>query len=323
MADPVEKKTDDDALDVSDMSGISNAGPPIDPPDPKPVVPAANGSSATAQPQSKPGPKDTKSTQTPDAPDDAQQQVGAPNEVVDTLSKMLSLKGLDPHMAEMLRAARLRPAKDNQGVLIDLPHNGHCLHCSKLKDGTEFIGMPHKKMLVDEHDAHIMIGLAKARGWKAVNVSGTEKERENIWLEAMRQGLAVANWRPDPNSAVAQKWAQELSEQPVPNVTEAKPVDHHLNTMKLFKLASEHATDNDVKAGLESTLKKFQEGTFTGTEAMFRAAGEALGDKANRENYNKMVDALNKVEPKLALTKLEAAAPQAQPAAKVDAPATP
>ena len=315
MADPVEN-------DELPGAGISNAGPPLDPAD-EPTPPAAenpaaaNSNAATGNNNAarQTGPKDSRAV--PPAPSqETDDTPPPPNPTVDMLKQVLTLKNLDPHMEEMLRSARLRPTKDGAALLIDLPTNGHCLHCGKMKDGTEFIGMPHKKMIADEHDACVMVGLAKGRGWKSVNVTGTDKEKELIWLEAMRAGLTVANFRPDPMSDVARKWAEEFAAQPKPSVTEAKPEDFHLKTMQLLQDAVNAATDKDVKAGAEGLLKKFQEGTaIHGTAEIHKGLVEALSDKDERKSYNAAVDFLNKVEPKLALSALGPA-----PAAPVAAP---
>jgi hypothetical protein len=329
MADPVTK----DPVDKDEPqrgATISNAGPPIPDETPEtPVVPAsaeaANTNSATAE-APKPNPKDTRvipKAPSQDTGGDAQpagndQPAAEPSENVKAIKSVLSLKYLDPHMEEMLRDARPRLGKDGQSVLIDLPTNGHCLHCGKSREGVEFIGLPNKKMMVDEHDAHIMVGLAKGRGWRSINVDGNDHEKELVWLEAMRQGVNVANFRPDPNSAVYKTWMTEYADQPQATVTEAKPVDYHIKTMQLLQIAADHAGEPDVKKAFEGVLKKYQDGAALGTKETFKTAGAALGNKATRDTFNAMIEALNKVDPKLGLTKLDPPAAQPQPAAKAD-----
>ncbi|MEZ0225510.1 MAG: hypothetical protein ACAH83_13225 [Alphaproteobacteria bacterium] len=239
------------------------------------------------------------------------------NEVAASLKAALGLKALDPHLEEMLRTAQLRLTKDQTGLLIDLPDNKHSLHCGKTKDGVEFIGMHTKKMIVDEHDAKIMIGLAKARGWVNVNVTGTPAEQDLLWLEAMRHGLKVANHVPDPNSDVAKAWAAE----PKPSVTPATEENFHVKTMQLLQEKATAATDKDVKAGLEGALNKFKEGIATGTADTFNQLTEALSDKNEaKAGYNLAVDLLNKAEPKLALAKLEAPVVATTAATNIPAP---
>lgn len=312
MADPVVTNTEE-----LPAGGISNAGPAIEPEDAPP--PARN----TAKNTRAPDPKNTKVI-TPDAAQDntPDQPQGPTNETVDALKRTLGIKGLDPHMEEMLRTARLRLSKDGQALLVDLPTNGHCLHCGKMKDGSEFIGMPHKKMIVDEHDAQVMVALAKGRGWKAVNVSGNNDERERLWLEAQRQGLHVTNFKPDDNSAIAKKWAIEAAERakaelesPQPSLTESKEEDFHLKTMKLLQDKATAATDKDVKTGLETVLKKFQDGAVLGTADIYKNISEALGDKTDKDGVKKAIDFLNKADPKLGLAFVETPAPVTQPAA--------
>ncbi|TAL28074.1 MAG: hypothetical protein EPN97_15385 [Alphaproteobacteria bacterium] len=300
----------DDAAPPNDdtLGGIQNAGPPIDD-----KTPAAT---KKAEPK-----KEGDSRQPPPADAEGDQEL-PPNQVAESLRVALGLKALDPHLSEMLRTAQLRLTKDQTGLLIDMPQNEHSLHCGKMKDGTEFIGMLNKKMIVDEHDAKVMIGLAKARGWKNINVQGTDAERDRLWLEAQRQGLNVTNYVPDPNSEVAKAWLAE----PKQSVTEAKEEDFHVKTMQLLQGKATAATDKDVKAGLEDTLKKFQEGVFTGTADTFKQLSEMLSDKNEaRAGYNLAAEFLNKAEPKLALAKLDApvaTATAATPAAETKAPET-
>lgn len=321
MADAVEKDSEELA------GGIVNAGPPI-PPEDTPEAP----SSTASDTQSAPDPKNTRVI--PPNAKPANQDNGVnnsqfvpgddgapPNQTYDALRQMLTLKGSDPHLEEMLRTARLRPTNDGQGLLIDLPKNAHCIHCGKLKDGSEFIGMPHKKMVVDAHDATIMVGLAKARGWKAVNVTGSEKERDLLWIEAMRQGMPVANHRPDPNSAIVKQWLEEDAKNPKPSLTEAKEEDFHVKTMKMLQEKAAAADDKDVKTGLETILKKFQDGAILGTADLYKSLSEALGDKTDKDGVKKAVDLLNKADPKLGLALAETPAPVAQPAATTTTPA--
>lgn len=299
---------DDAALPNDEMpGGIQNAGPPIE--EKTPAAPKK------AEPK-----KEGDSRQPPATDAQEGDQELPPNQVAESLRAALGLKALDPHLSEMLRTAQLRLTKDQTGLLIDMPENEHSLHCGKLKDGTEFIGMLNKKMVVDEHDAKVMIGLAKARGWKNINVQGTAEERDRLWLEAQRQGLNVTNYVPDPNSEVAKAWLAE----PKQSVTEAKEEDFHVKTMQLLQGKATAATDKDVKAGLETALNKFREGVFTGTEDTFKQLSEMLSDKNEaRAGYNLAAEFLNKAEPKLALAKLDApvATAAATPAAETKAPA--
>jgi hypothetical protein len=312
MADDVALKSDDNAL----AGGISDASAPTD----KPAAdPTATKSPSAAR-------KEAPSQQQPAEPGPAAE----PNETAEAVKQLLKLKSLDPHFEEMLRVAQLRLTKDQAGLLIDMPQNGHTIHCGKAKEGGgEFIGLSHKSMIVDEHDAHLMIGLAKARGWSSINVNGNKQEQELLWLEAMRQGLKVANFQPDPNSEAAMTWANEWAALPKPVVSEAKEEDFHVKTMQLLQEKAAAAQDKDVKAGLETVLKKFQDGTdIHGTADIHKQLASLLSDKDERAGYNLAVEALNKAEPKLGLTAL--AAPVAAPAAAAadpkpaqPAPATP
>jgi hypothetical protein len=327
MADDVVKGNDE-------LPGsISDASPREATPEP---APAAMGPTPEAK-KPNPGPQQPQPDLTlEDPPKPGPNDEGyegsqfLPNHTAMALKKALNIKTLDPHLEEMLRIASLRLTEDKTGLLIDMPQNGHTIHCGRLPDGTEIIGLPDKKMVVDDRDAKVMIGLALGRGWKASNVHGSPEEQERLWIEATRAGLAVANFQPDMNSENVKAF---LASQPKPSVTRAdaepeaqaqpEPAeDFHVKSMKYLQAAAGVAKDKDVKAGVEGILKKFQDGTtITGNEEIHQGIRKALANTEERAAYNNLVDFLNTKEPKLALTKLDAAPAAQQPAASTQPPA--
>ncbi len=65
--------------------------------------------------------------------------------------------------------------------------------------GQEFIGLTTrqaKKTQLDEKAADDIALTAFARGWKNVTVSGTDAEKDMLWLAAQKYGLAVTNHIP-------------------------------------------------------------------------------------------------------------------------------
>lgn len=309
MADDVAQQPQEET-----MSGISDASP-------KPSVDASadvSTTGTTADSKERKQAPTNKNDGNNNPPGDQPPGTEASQFMPDTgarLKNLLGLKNHDPHLEEMLRTAQLRKTKDGMGLLIDMEQNGHSIHCGKTKEGTEFIGLPMKKMVVDEHDAKVMVSLARARGWAAINVEGNQKEKELLWVEAQRQGVSVANFQPDPNSDIVQKWLKEQAEQPKESITEAKPEDFHLKTMQLLQEKAGQVTDKDVKAGLEGVLAKFKEGALHGNEEIYKGLAAALSDKDERAGFNQSVGLLNKLEEKPAFATLDAPATGGAPAA--------
>ncbi len=88
--------------------------------------------------------------------------------------------------------------------------NGHKLDWDEAKQGREeFIGRRVDAASFDSTDARATVAAALARGWKAMNVIGDKNQQEAMWLEAQRQGIQVANFRPDEGSDVKKLWDVE------------------------------------------------------------------------------------------------------------------
>lgn len=226
-----------------------------------------------------------------------------PQDPVKVVKDYLKLPTIDPHLQEMLRAAHMRQTEDGKGLMIDLDENGHSIQLNKLKNGTEFIGVPDKKTIVDAHDAQVMVGLAKSRGWKAINVAGSQQEKERMWLEAQRQGLSVANFQPKPGSEVYKQWQEE---KPNAGISQAPEHDFHKETMHLLNDKMKTAEDPAVRDGLKKMLNVYTEGKLIGDENTFKALSDALSDKNSpKDGFNKAVDILTKKDPQLGIGRIE------------------
>lgn len=77
--------------------------------------------------------------------------------------------------------------------------------------GTGFIGRHDRSEPFQISDARAVIAAAASSGLKTVDVHGDKFQQEKLWLEAQRQGLAVANFTPDADSIAAQVWNAELA----------------------------------------------------------------------------------------------------------------
>ena len=92
-----------------------------------------------------------------------------------------------------------------------------------------------------QDSANSVIALARLRGWKSINLSGTHHQRDMLWLAVQRQNLkeqkafearqadgsikkfddkgkaikyipiTIANFTPEADSKLAQQWAEELA----------------------------------------------------------------------------------------------------------------
>lgn len=89
-------------------------------------------------------------------------------------------------------------------------------------NGKESIGQHGLFVRMSPELATAEIAAAKAHGWEKINIFGNTAKKEMLWLAAMRAGLEVKNFEPDPNSAVAKKWAKEKVA-PLMDITQAEP----------------------------------------------------------------------------------------------------
>ena len=72
--------------------------------------------------------------------------------------------------------------------------------------GREFIGQSAKqagRSEMNQQTADDIALLAVARGWTHVNASGTEADRDKLWLAAQKYGLIVENHNPSPEAQKA------------------------------------------------------------------------------------------------------------------------
>jgi hypothetical protein len=74
------------------------------------------------------------------------------------------------------------------------------------KPSHEFIGLArgmNKAADVTTQQADEIAGLAAARGWKVINVHGSDANKETLWLAARKIGLEVEGFTPKPETVKA------------------------------------------------------------------------------------------------------------------------
>ena len=81
----------------------------------------------------------------------------------------------------------------------------------------ESISSSHPKRF-NEADADAIIALAAVRGWETVQLHGTDKQKDMLWLAAMKQGLGVEGH--EPSAATLEKWEKWLKDNKAPGVSE-------------------------------------------------------------------------------------------------------
>ena len=86
----------------------------------------------------------------------------------------------------------------------------------------ESISSSHPKRF-NEADADAIIALAAVRGWETVQVHGNDKQKDMLWLAAMKQGLGVEGH--EPSAATFQKWQEWLKNNKSPGLTEGGTSD--------------------------------------------------------------------------------------------------
>jgi hypothetical protein len=136
-----------------------------------------------------------------------------------------------------------------------------------------------------------LVEIAKERDWNSITVKGSEAFRRAAWMEAVRNGLQVAGYKPteldlaqvkqrepanriEPGALREQELAQPMSRQ--------KPVDHALSE-KLWAFANDKPTlvvkkyPEMVQAyALLDAARKFAEAHMPGHESQFVAIGKEL-----------------------------------------------
>lgn len=118
--------------------------------------------------------------------------------------------------------------KNNKYGLDFVLNNGQKIEWHQNLGGSEFIGMTSRTKDFDLTTAHAVIATSKTRGWKTVHVHGDKDQKDMLWLEAMRQGLEVANHQPTMDSKYRAMWEKEAQERLDANLQGVSPAEHPL-----------------------------------------------------------------------------------------------
>lgn len=162
------------------------------------------------------------------------------------LNEIWGVGDVDPALKQALgESGEIR--KHKNGLLFDLP-NGHTIEWHANLGGAEFIGMPLKSAKFDESDAHAVVATSKSRGWQAITLYGNVEQKEMMWLEAQRQGVAVNNFTPREGSPVLEKWRQEAQSRADDQIVGISAAEHGpINLPKSMFVDTETLKDAPAK----------------------------------------------------------------------------
>lgn len=130
---------------------------------------------------------------------------------IDTLHNVWNSPNIDPNLEETMReGGEIKKTRSGLNFKLDNGHKivwtpNHTMRGQKIPQ--EFIGISKHKGGIDDKDAKAIVALAKMRGWKSIELHGTLKEKDNMWLEAQRQGLPVKGY--EPSAEMKAKWEAE------------------------------------------------------------------------------------------------------------------
>lgn len=248
------------------------------------------------------------------------------NPTMAAMKDQLGMKTIDPHLQEMLAAARIQKTKDKErdGFMIGLDKD-HAIFAGSI-NGKDVIGTTDGKK-VDAVSAKAMVAMAKSRGWKTVycTLMSEQSEKEALWLESKRQGLEMGNFAPKPDSDVAKQWLEEQKRGASteakltqadpgvdPKLTQSHPEDRQVDTLRLLRAKADAVTtDPALKDGLNKMFEKVSNGSLAIDTNKFNALSEALSDKhTGREGFNLAADILNKADPSLKIAAIDPAPPE-------------
>lgn len=140
------------------------------------------------------------------------------------LNEAWGIPYITPQLRNAIGNASVKKTKDG-GVLF---HRSmfHDILWQPMAEGGEFIGMKGRGSLFNQQDAKSIIAIAVAKGWKndnkGIQVHGTTRQKEMLWLEAQRQGLKVEGFQPRHTSKAYQQWLRE-QKQPAREPEETQP----------------------------------------------------------------------------------------------------
>lgn len=132
------------------------------------------------------------------------------------------------HVDYFIRDQHFQPGPDGSAN-----HSGN----TRIRDEGWRVRCNTKRMTAES--AIVMVNLAKAHGWESIELSGTPRFKERMWLECQMAGIAVSNYEPSPElqariaemQAARERFRQkQLGQQPVvgaetPPGSEARAVD--------------------------------------------------------------------------------------------------
>lgn len=121
------------------------------------------------------------------------------------LRQAWNMDKIDPEIQKFVTSVEQDPKK---GTICFKTKHGN-FDWGKAQDGSEFIGRHGIFNLLTQEVADEEALVAKTRGWKSVNVHGSEANKERLWLGAKRAGLEVANYTPPENSKALEIWKKE------------------------------------------------------------------------------------------------------------------
>jgi hypothetical protein len=129
----------------------------------------------------------------------------------DFLNERWEIRSIDPTLEEELTDAQSKKDRRYGDVVEMILKNGHTVGCydNFAGQGYQFIGVAGKKAEpLDDDDARAIVAAAKSKGWEKIKLHGTKEDKDRLWLEAMRQGVAT-NYTPTEGSPVLAKWEKE------------------------------------------------------------------------------------------------------------------
>ncbi len=137
-------------------------------------------------------------------------------------------------------------------------------------NGNEFIGLTNKQAKANPltHETADDIALtAFARGWKTVEVNGSDAEKDMLWLAAQKYGLAVTNHTPSEAALNAFKdYQNRKNEQPATEEAGVK------SSFLPVKTGAQRATNDDI---IDAEFTEVKDEPAAGTKFAKKLEGPA------------------------------------------------
>ncbi|HYD18940.1 MAG TPA: hypothetical protein VEF76_10720 [Patescibacteria group bacterium] len=278
-------KTASDIAPVGEENAEAAAETTTTQPDIAPI-----GDQSAIAPKTNSKPADTATSTAPVAQDDSLDDEDGPKDTryrehfaktsMKDLNAVWGMGDVDDELKETLGLSGKVRKNDKYGLDFHLP-NGHTIEWHANLGGTEFIGMRKRSAKFDEEDAHAVAVTALARGWKAINVHGSVKQKEMIWLQAKLAGLEVANFEPvysdDPNN-VRNRLARELEARADKLVIGASAAEQGVMNIKTLPDAPQ--TSRDAPPVAEADAPETPESATTPSKAPEAKEPEAKAPEA-------------------------------------------